>query len=239
MPPVFDHEYAKGLRGSGRQALLHGLPAQGRFRPSIELSGARHHFRGGHSLSGYEISHHTQNEICSILLTSISDAVHAESRACCQASSGGPVGAWGSSVAWFQEDQGASSALFSYHRLVPVSALVPARHPQPARCHCGQGTPHHHLPSHGRYNVDKPSFPTSLVSVVHYRSLGIKPQFPDRPGYDPSQRKYCTAVGKESVQYRSRAMTDYGCSAVVFELRGRGVGAHSLAENGRTEDSVF
>jgi hypothetical protein len=37
---------------------------------------------------------------------------------------GGPAGAWGSSVAWFQEDQGASSALFSYHRLVPVSALV-------------------------------------------------------------------------------------------------------------------
>ena len=85
----------------------------------------------------------------------------------------------------------------------------------------------------------KPSLPASLVSVVHYRSLGIKPQFPDRPGCDPSQRKYCTAVGKESVQYRSRATTDYGCSAVVFELRGRGVGARSLAENGRTEDSVF
>ena len=152
---------------------------------------------------------------------------------------GGPAGAWGSSVAWFQEDQGASSALLSYHRLVPVSALAPARHPQPARCHCGQGSPHHHLPSHGRYNVDKPSLPASLVSVVHYRSLGIKPQFPDRPGCDPSQRKYWTAVGKESVQYRSRAMTDYGCSAVVFEPRGRGVGARSLAENGSTEDSVL
>jgi hypothetical protein len=59
----------------------------------------------------------------------------------------------------------ASSAgreVFSYHRLVPVSALVPARHLQPAHYHCSQGSPRHHLPSHGHYNVDKPSLPAPI-----------------------------------------------------------------------------
>jgi hypothetical protein len=50
-----------------------------------------------------------------------------------------------------------SEALFIRHRLVPVSALVPAHHPQRARYHCIQGSPHHHLPNHDRYNVDRPS----------------------------------------------------------------------------------
>jgi hypothetical protein len=43
------------------------------------------------------------------------------------------------------------------HGLVPVSAPVPARHPRPVHYHCSQGSSHRHLPSHGHYNVDKPS----------------------------------------------------------------------------------
>jgi hypothetical protein len=74
---------------------------------------------------------------------------------------GGQVGAWGS---------------FSCHCLVPVSALVPARHPRPVRYHCSPGNPHHHLPSHGRYNVDKPSLPgTFHVELLPRFSSLIEP----------------------------------------------------------------
>jgi hypothetical protein len=68
----------------------------------------------------------------------------------------------------FRRTRGASSVPFSHHRLVPVSVLVPARHPQPARYPCSQGSPHHHLPSRGHYNVDKPSLPASFM-MEHLR----------------------------------------------------------------------
>jgi hypothetical protein len=61
---------------------------------------------------------------------------------------GGRVGAWAS---------------FSHQGVVRVSALVPAHHPQPVQCHCSQGSSRHHLPSHGHYNVDKPSLLAPLM----------------------------------------------------------------------------
>jgi hypothetical protein len=58
----------------------------------------------------------------------------------------------------------ASSAgreVFSYHRLVPVSALVPAHHPQSV-----------HLPNHGHYNVGKASLPPPINYMSRHRRAG-------------------------------------------------------------------
>ena len=49
------------------------------------------------------------------------------------------------------------------HCLVLVWAPVPARHPQLVQYHYTQGSPHHHLSSHGHYNVDRPSLPTPFM----------------------------------------------------------------------------
>jgi hypothetical protein len=76
---------------------------------------------------------------CTTLRMNLFNIAQPQARAGCRASRAGRV-ALRVHPSLVRRTRGTSPELLSHRRLVPASALAHARHPQPARCHCSQGS---------------------------------------------------------------------------------------------------